>query len=383
MSVEGNLDLFQLPEILQLIAQQQKTGILTVQGQEDIVAISFLSGKIVAADALNQSAEEGLKEVLVSTGLLTATDFARAAAEQLASGQRLLDLLVERRYLSRPRLLEALRVQTRQLLEKLLDWREGDFKFYTGDEVSYEEGFVPIRVDELLLHAGETKRKPGEERSPAPVRRLVVPSPAAGAGPQAPRSPQPGSAAPLAFEPPPPAARPPEPPRGAVVVPFPKLESSIPGIRQMTLEPSAVPNPLRHAGRTLGALLALGLLATLLIGPGRIFEPFTRMGVRAPGDLERRALFLKIDRAAKTFFLLEGRFPERLSALRDLGLLSRPDAFDGEGRPLSFNAGEKTYELRSQAEGGTVEGISRNFLLDPEFLTLRSNDSPAPLVLLD
>ena len=46
MAVEGTLDLFQLPEILQLISQQQKTGILTVQGQNDIVAISFLSGKI-------------------------------------------------------------------------------------------------------------------------------------------------------------------------------------------------------------------------------------------------------------------------------------------------------------------------------------------------
>ena len=43
MAVEGTLDLFKLPEILQLISQQKKTGILTVQGQQDIVAISFLN----------------------------------------------------------------------------------------------------------------------------------------------------------------------------------------------------------------------------------------------------------------------------------------------------------------------------------------------------
>src|SRR6185295_9597594 len=126
MSVEGNLDLFQLPEILQLIAQQQKTGILTVQGNEDIVAISFLHGKIVAADSLNQAVEEGLKQVLVETGVLSGADFARASTEQAAGGQRLIDFLVERRFVSRPRLLEALRIHTRQLLEKLLDWREGD-----------------------------------------------------------------------------------------------------------------------------------------------------------------------------------------------------------------------------------------------------------------
>ena len=52
MSVEGSLDLFSLPEILQMISQQGKTGILTIQGQQDIVAISFLTGHIVAADSL-------------------------------------------------------------------------------------------------------------------------------------------------------------------------------------------------------------------------------------------------------------------------------------------------------------------------------------------
>ena len=165
MSVEGNLDLFQLPEILQVIAQQQKTGILTVQGPQDIVAISFLQGKIVAADALNQAAEEGLRKVLVGSGLLSPSEFSRAASEQLSSGQRLIDLLVERRFVSRPRLLEALRVQTIALLEQLLDWREGDFKFYGGDEVSFEEGFVPIAVTELLLHAGGSDSAPA---SPEP-----------------------------------------------------------------------------------------------------------------------------------------------------------------------------------------------------------------------
>src|ERR1044071_2934099 len=72
MAVEGTLDLFKLPEILQLVAQQKKTGILTVQGQQDIVAISFLNGRIVAADALNQTLEEGLSRVLASEGILSA-----------------------------------------------------------------------------------------------------------------------------------------------------------------------------------------------------------------------------------------------------------------------------------------------------------------------
>jgi len=151
MSVEGSLDLFSLPEILQMISQQGKTGILTIQGQQDIVAISFLGGHIVAADSLAHTVEEGLAKLLVGEGLMSAAEMARAGAEHQVGGGRLLDLLVERRYLTRPQLLAALRLQTVRQLESLLRWQTGDFKFYGGDEVSYEEGFEPISVEDLLL----------------------------------------------------------------------------------------------------------------------------------------------------------------------------------------------------------------------------------------
>jgi hypothetical protein len=178
MAVEGSLDLFSLPEILQMISQQGKTGILTIQGQQDIVAISFLSGRIVAADSLAHTVEEGLAKLLVSEGMLSAVDLSRAGAEHQASGGRLLDLLVERRYLTRPQLLGALRLQTVRQLESLLRWQEGDFKFYGGDEVSYEEGFDPISVEDLLL------RNLADFRDPAPAARATpanraTPAPAA------------------------------------------------------------------------------------------------------------------------------------------------------------------------------------------------------------
>ncbi|MEP7009525.1 MAG: DUF4388 domain-containing protein [Acidobacteriota bacterium] len=410
MSVEGNLDLFQLPEILQLVAQQQKTGILTVQGNEDIVAISFLHGKIVAADSLNQAVEEGLRLVLVETGVLSGADFARASTEQAATGQRLIDFLVERRFVSRPRLLEALRIHTRQLLEKLLDWREGDFKFYSGEEVAYEEGFVPIRVDELLLHAAGAKSALASSSS-TPARRVAPSATAAAAATAAiePPSPPstfesswPGSGSILGF-PTPPASSSSSSASSrsseilpAIVVPFPGVESvpapkpaGSPGIRQMTLDPAPVPRPLRHAGRVLAGLAAVGLACLLIYRPGQAVLPFSWQAgsLEALDETQRSAQFLKIDRAAETFFLLEGRFPEHLSELRDRGLLGPHDLFDVEGRPLQLDAREKAYVLhaegRSGAEGATSRSISGNFLLDPEFLSLRPGTQAAPLVLLD
>src|SRR6185295_3875097 len=101
----------------------------------------------------------------------------RAAAEHQAAGGRLIDLLVERRYIERAQLLEALRLQTFRLIEQLLRWSQGDFKFYSGDEVSYEDGFVPITVEELLIRAVQNAPpEPARPARPAAVKTSVSPA---------------------------------------------------------------------------------------------------------------------------------------------------------------------------------------------------------------
>jgi hypothetical protein len=400
MAVEGTLELFKLPEILQLVSQQKKTGILTVQGQQDIVAISFLNGGIVAADALNQTLEEGLGQVLVGEGLLSASELGRASAEHQSSGGRLLDVLVERRYVDRQQLLKALRLQTRRLLQDLLRWDKGDFKFYSGDEVFYEEGFVPISVEELLLHAGEAEAAatdikprpaaappapapPAAPAAPAASAPRPVPAAAAQAGLRVIRSPEPA-----------PAAR--SAPARPVPVPAPAaaLNETMTGqFRQMTVEQQPVSAPWLQ--RLLPGLLAAGLAAllgaVLLTRPGAMLLPFPwQDGERAAMSRDQQtSLYLKIDRAAKTFFLLEGRFPDGLGPLRDAGLLTTEDLRDPQGRPLQYAPAEESYTLQPIESGKLVAGeasaeaITGNFLLDPEFLSVTSESSGQPLVLLD
>lgn len=407
MAVEGTLDLFKLPEILQLISQQQKTGILTVQGQQDIIAISFLKGHIVAADALNQTVEQGLAEVLVSEGILGAADVARASAEHQASGVRLVDLLVERRYVERGRLLEALRLQTFRLLQQLLRWSQGDFKFYSGDEVSYEEGFAPISVEELLIRSLPESPPPPQPAGPRPVPPLAaVPAPPSPA-PRAPVEERPavagrpelrvvGGAAAGArtAAAPPPAVRPapaPAKPAPAPVAASPDLESTGLFVK-MKVEAPAVPSRSQGiAGKAMGALLAALLLAVAWTAPGAMLLPFPwQEGERASLARDQRAsLYLKIDRAAKTFFLLEGRFPDRLAELVEAGLLDPADLRDPLRLPLRYSASEESYSLRPVRDGRpvvgeeTTEAVTGNFLLDPEFLAVSPESDKAPLVLLD
>ena len=344
MAVEGTLDLFKLPEILQLISQQKKTGILTVQGQQDIVAISFLNGRIVAADALSQTLEEGLAQVLVREGMITPSDLHRAAAEHQAAGGRLIDVLVERRYLERAQLLQALRLQTWRLLEQLLRWNEGDFKFYSGDEVSFEEGFDPISVEELLIHA-----------APAPASRPIA-------------------------APPPAAVRTAPPVAPAAARPAPAVPP-----------PSAVLPPILPVSPLSPLLLALLVVGSLWRAPDSVMIPFfwqQRERAALARD-QRAALYLKIDRAAKTWFLLKGSFPDRPGELVQASLLSSADLQDPKGYPLRYAASEESYTLQPMDGGKPVAGteateaITGNFLLDPEVLNVAPESQVAPLVLLD
>jgi|SRR6185369_16597998 len=386
MAVEGSLDLQKLPEVLQLIAQQKKTGILTVQGMQDIIAVTFLNGQIVAADALNQTVEEGLAQVLVGERLLTAADFARAAAEHETAGGRLLDLLVERSYIARPDLLRGLRLQTFRLLEQLLRWEKGDFKFYSGDEVPFEDGFHPIAVDELLYPGTGPGTGPAPLRSvpPAPYREETAED--------YPRvTPEPSARPTLRV-----VRREGEPP-----APVRAVSGAMPGA--VTADPEAT-SPFRQMkvekpqGAPLAFLpwlaatgLALILGAALLSRPEALILPFPWQS-RERADLaqdQRASLYLKIDRAAKTYFLLEGHFPANLTVLQKAGLLAGSDLSDPQGHAFRYTATEESYSLQplvgDQPIAGTEtsEAITGNFLLDPEFLNVPTESTSPPLVLLD
>jgi hypothetical protein len=288
---------------------------------------------------------------------------------------------VMRGYVRRDILLQALRTQILRLLLQPLQWQQGEFKFYAADEVSYEEGIVPIPVEELLFQSA-----PAPRPRPAPVP--VAPT----AAPMAPVSaaPVPAPAMPAdAGRPPLRVVRPEGPPARTAD----DLDGTSGGrIRKMTVAPAAVEEARRPLlMKVLPALLALLLAAVLVLAPGAVVLPFPwQDGEREALAREQRAsLYMKVDRAAKTFFLLEGRFPERLSQLQEAGFLSALDLRDPQGRQLQYKKSEESYTLQPIEKGKPVEGtemteaITGNFLLDPEFLATPAESSAVPLVLLD
>jgi len=389
-----------------------------VQGEQDILAVSFLRGEIVAADALNQNFEEGLGEVLASQGVVRPEDFARVSEGHKSSGQRLADYLVDRGILSRHQLLAALRQQTYRLLLQVLRWSEGEFKFYSGEEVSFEEGVQAISVEELLMRSigdlmgegtlsgtlphgfvayerlpnqrtlkllGRDGDLPGDDPNEVWISAddekilLRLDGKASAAeiaeatglgeyktlyslfrllqgGLVRPRS-TPGAAGA-------PGARVEE---ARTDLPAAKPAPVLPVRRSPTAEKIELPRESVSAsrgtlvGRLLGVACAVALVAcfiTAVLHPERLLFPYSWLrGERATfGRQIRVAQSLLIDRAARTHFLLEGSYPTRLQELVERQMLPKSALKGPSGGTLGYRAEALSYTLMPQ--NGQVSDVS-------------------------
>ncbi len=446
MSFEGDLQAVALPKVLQSLTAQRSSGILTVQGEDDIVAISLLNGAVVAADALNQTVEEGLGEVFNSRDLISQEDFAAAVRDHQGGGSGSLgDLLVNRGLVSREELLEALRQQTYRLMLQVLAWGQGEFKFYGGDEISFEEGFVPLPVEELLIRSIDDLGANGGIAGPVPdldaaYRRVQQRSPALvlgrdgdgtgigvwisaeqealmlkvnaqiSAGAVAnelnlgryqaefalynllnndliehlgkPKT----SGMPLDLQQ---VELDPGPLRAEIFTPPEPGEDYLEPLAQSQAAPASDVIQ-RWVGPVLATLCAACLLLAFLQHQTSVLLPFPwQENQRSIAERNlRQSLYLKLDRAAKTYFLVEVHYPSSLNELVELGLISPMDLRDQAGGALAYSTDDVTYRIVPQFDGhsaqelSTTEAITGDFLLDPQFLRAPTSDVP-PLYLMD
>lgn len=440
--MEGVLAEGALYHVLLELARDGSTGILTVQGEEEIIAFSLLGGEVVAADALNTTLEEALGDLLVRRQLVPAEDYGGLAAEYQSGGGRVVDLLVERAYLTREQLLEILRDHTYRLCLEAFTWQRGEYRFYQGEEVAYEDGFHSLGVDELAVRTttdlgsgGPLRgsvaeadalvyRLPGADATPeelaGPLRGAVLPQTAAAVfeqidGRRSLEALARGVGASLftiqhlvqrwsdeglvtTSEPAPPAESPPDglalPASGPVpespsafdLIELQKDADALPAEPKRPRPTGETPWPARIMGLSLWA----AALFLLVWQPSHILLPFPwQGGLRDAWRNEQRGvLHLKIERAATTFFLLNGRFPEELEELRTARLLTTRDLVDPSGRSLVMSSATVSYRVESPTgdaleDDTTLRGtIAGNVLLDPTFRLPDAAAEPS-LVLLD
>jgi len=150
--MQGSLGEFRLAEILQLVAVQQKTGLLRLVRGKTIVTFYFDHGILVSCRDRRHLAYDPLLEYLARYGFLQPqmVEYLRNKIEE--SKEDLADLLIGERFLNEEELLIALEDMTQELAHKTFTWREGTYQFIGGDEaIAGLRHQVSMKIDALLM----------------------------------------------------------------------------------------------------------------------------------------------------------------------------------------------------------------------------------------
>ncbi len=181
MALEGTLRDFSLADIFQLIGLQRKTGVLSLRSPDDVVTISFVDGRVVAADSLNDRLEDRLGQILIKTGAISSEELSASLKEQMETLERLGRVLLRRKSLDRDALREALQRQTLQIIFRVFRWQDGDYNFSQEVSVDYDPDLVvPITAESILMEGARMLDEwPIIERRIPHRGMFFVPTPAA------------------------------------------------------------------------------------------------------------------------------------------------------------------------------------------------------------
>src|SRR5438105_7365903 len=144
MNLEGSLDAFSLPEILQLLAFSKKTGALHVDADARHALLYVHDGLLTGAT--NDPGRALLVRRLLGTGLIDESVIA-AALPPAQSGAGLVATL--RASVATQDLEQAAADQVVDVMFDLLRWTEGSFSFVVDEENSDDVG-IAIALSDVL-----------------------------------------------------------------------------------------------------------------------------------------------------------------------------------------------------------------------------------------
>jgi hypothetical protein len=164
MSFRGELREFELPDILQLIASQQKAGWLKVISKGECHFVFFRDGRITST---KNPADESdpLEEFILRKGVLTTDQADRVAAARRKTGLDVQDILVKEGLLSEEDVRELFESMVEQDIFELMSIKSGTYEFETEDRSDpLPEGALSADIGPILMEGARKADEVSEMR---------------------------------------------------------------------------------------------------------------------------------------------------------------------------------------------------------------------------
>jgi hypothetical protein len=151
MALRGTLKDFGIAEILQLIGQQAKSGVLHLDSRDEEIHIALADGSVVRAEGTGRKARDRLGALLVRADIITREELDYALDLQKRSLRRLGDVLIELSFVTNDDLREITALQTTETIYRLFHWKSGTYAFEPGDVEWDRETVTPLRAESVLM----------------------------------------------------------------------------------------------------------------------------------------------------------------------------------------------------------------------------------------
>jgi hypothetical protein len=151
MALEGKIVDFGVADILQLISQQQKTGLLIVEMQGERVEVLFWNGMIISANPVSEVERDYVEMKLLKAGLVSEQQMRRALEIQEEKFKHLGEILVDMGILDKEVLSEIIHNQIYDTFSSLFQWKEGNYAFHPREIAFNENIFLPLGLEHIIL----------------------------------------------------------------------------------------------------------------------------------------------------------------------------------------------------------------------------------------
>ena len=135
MALEGNLTAFGLSEILQLIAVQQKSGMLSINSDDQSMVMFFRNGLIVSTRDRRRRGYDPLKDFLTRYGILAQADLIKIMNLSGKSKLDMTEVIVSENFLSEEELRRHYRNQIQEATHEMLTWQQCSYKFIPSEQI--------------------------------------------------------------------------------------------------------------------------------------------------------------------------------------------------------------------------------------------------------
>ena len=152
MSLQGVLSDFGVADIFQLIAQQRKTGVLSIERKNRNLEVRFRKGGVVRALPKESRPDAALAALLIRLGVVGERNLAEAWRKQEESLESLPRVLVTSGLIDRQVIDEARALLTNETIFELFLWDDGRFSF-SPREVEQTNTDAPVGAEMVLLDA--------------------------------------------------------------------------------------------------------------------------------------------------------------------------------------------------------------------------------------